>query len=204
MVEAQAILRFHRASHQLPLTKAAMGLRSMIRTEHVRVEVAQRLKREVTIIDKLVRQATMALSKMHDIAGCSAILVSTDTLRRVEHRLRSTRPPIRTYDYIAEPRASGYRAVHVIVEYDDRPIEIQLRTRSMQVWADTVENLGPQVGFDLKSGRGPEAMLHYLRLLADLGALEEANQPIDAVLYAELERAKHSAFAVLPEDPHGR
>lgn len=37
------------------------------------VQIAQRLKRRPTIIDKLKREPGMRLSRMHDIAGCRVI-----------------------------------------------------------------------------------------------------------------------------------
>jgi ppGpp synthetase/RelA/SpoT-type nucleotidyltranferase len=42
----------------------------------------------------------------------------------VERRLKKNRSPVGYDDYITTPRASGYRGVHVIVEYDGRAIEI--------------------------------------------------------------------------------
>jgi len=109
-----------RAAHAYPLTKATMGLRSVVRTERCQLEVSQRLKRMTTILDKLGREPTMQLSKMQDIGGCRAVLSTIDELRRVEHRLRKNRPPLRYSDYISSPRSSGYRAVHVIVGYHDQ------------------------------------------------------------------------------------
>lgn len=114
-----------------------MGLRSVVKTEQCEVEVSQRLKRIPTIIDKLVREPTMQLANMQDIGGCRAVLNSFDEVRRVQRRLSKNRPPLRVSDYIAEPRASGYRGVHVVVQYDGRPVEVQLRTQAMHEWAIT-------------------------------------------------------------------
>lgn len=104
-----------RASHQYPLTKATMGLRSMVKSEGCSVEVSQRLKRIPTIMDKLRREPTLALANMQDIAGCRAVVANIDELRRVQRRLAKNRLPIRVSDYVAHPRSSGYRAVHVMV-----------------------------------------------------------------------------------------
>ncbi len=53
--DAVKIVQAFRRSHAAPLVTANNGLRSMVRTEGCRVEVTQRLKRFVTIIDKLKR-----------------------------------------------------------------------------------------------------------------------------------------------------
>lgn len=70
---ALQVLLDHRAAHRLPLTKATMGLRSFVRTEHCEIEVSQRLKRVPTIVDKLVGEPTMQLATMQDIGGCRAV-----------------------------------------------------------------------------------------------------------------------------------
>jgi putative GTP pyrophosphokinase len=127
------LLRF-RAAHRLPLGKATMGLRSMVTTEKCLVRVSQRLKRVPTILDKLRREPRMQLATMQDIGGCRAVLDNLDEVRRVQRRLIKNRPVVKVNDYINEPRSSGYRGVHVIVQYDDRNIEVQLRTIVMHSW----------------------------------------------------------------------
>lgn len=171
--DAGTVLLEHRAVHRIPLTKATMGLRSVVRTEQCEVEVSQRLKRVPTIIDKLVREPTMQLSSMQDIGGCRAVLNSIDEVRRVQRRLSRNRPPLRVSDYVAAPRASGYRGVHVVVEYDARPVEVQLRTQAMHEWAITVERLGGRLGEDLKSGYGPPQVLQLLEVISEAMAIEE-------------------------------
>lgn len=66
---AITVIQQYRAAHQIPLTKANNGLRSMVRTEGCQVEVSQRLKRFRTILDKLVRLPNLPLSTMQDIGG---------------------------------------------------------------------------------------------------------------------------------------
>lgn len=170
---ALAVLLAHRAAHRLPLTKATMGLRSVVATERCAVEVSQRLRRVPTILDKLVREPTMQLASMQDIGGCRAVLESIDEVRRVQRRLSRNRPPLRVSDYVAQPRASGYRGVHLVVRYDDRSIEVQLRTQVMHEWAITVELLGGRLGEDLKSGFGPAPVLGLLEGISEVMAIEE-------------------------------
>ncbi len=184
-----------RARHALPLLKANNGLRSMLRTEGCPIEVSQRLKRLSTIIDKLVREPTMALARMQDIGGCRAILDSTDELRRIERRLVKNRPPDRVDDYVTSPRSSGYRAVHVVVRYDERCIEVQLRTRSMHEWAIAVERLGGRIGQDLKSGRGPTPVLAWLAAVSEALAIEERGGFVESTLTS---RISHLRAAALP------
>lgn len=191
-----------RAAHQYSLAKATMGLRSMVRTEGCPVEVSQRLKRAVTIVNKLVREPTLALATMQDIGGYRALFGTVAELRRVEHRLKKNRPPLRYSDYIVEPRSSGYRAVHVVVQYPDewaehRAIEVQLRTRSMHEWAIAVERLSGQHRVDLKSGQGPAELLNLLGVVSEAMALEEAGKPVPDELMKRITELRAAAVPYL-------
>jgi putative GTP pyrophosphokinase len=195
------VLRY-RAAHQYALTKATMGLRSVVKTEGFEVEVSQRLKRWATIIDKLLREPTMQLSTMQDIGGCRSVLTSIDEVRRVERRLKKNRPPLRVRDYITDPRSTGYRAVHVVVQYPDRDgtdraIEVQLRTRVMHEWAIAVERFGGRLGEDLKGGRGPEEVLVWLRAVSEAMAIEEVGGTVPDDQMAVISRLRGAAVPYL-------
>jgi hypothetical protein len=80
----------------------------MVKTEGCRVEVTQRLKRFITILDKLKREPTLDLSKMQDIGGVRAVVGSIEEIRRVQRRLTRVRP-VRGYsDYITSPREISF------------------------------------------------------------------------------------------------
>jgi putative GTP pyrophosphokinase len=189
-----------RAAHQLPLTKANNGLRSMVRTEGCQVEVSQRLKRFRTILDKLVREPNLPLSTMQDIGGVRAVLNSIDEVRRVEARLKHNRPVVGYSDYIATPRNSGYRGVHVVVEYDSRQIEVQLRTRVMHDWAITVERLSSRAGENLK-GDGDHAVQRFLAAVSRAMAVEEHGGIVDSSTIAEMNRLRAIAAPYLRGGP---
>ena len=195
--DAIGMIDRYRAAHQYPLTKATMGLRSMVKSEKCTVEVSQRLKRLPTIVGKLVREPTMQLSTMQDIGGCRAVLDTIDQIRRVERRLKKNRTPIRVSDYIASPRESGYRGVHVVVCYDERAIEVQLRTRVMHEWAIAVERFSGRIGQDLKSGRGPEPVLNWLEAVSEAMAIEEGGEDVSTDLLGRIEMLRGEAVPFL-------
>lgn len=202
MLAAFSVLIDFRAAHQYSLTKANMGVRSVVATEQCGVDVSQRLKRIPTIVDKLRREPTMQLANMHDIGGCRAILQSVPDLRRVERRLRKNRPPLRVADYIASPKASGYRGVHVVVSYPDlegvnRALEVQLRTRVMHEWAFTVERLGGRLRADLKSNVGPEPVLEFLRAASEAMAIEEGGGVVPPEIVARVSTLRQAAMPYL-------
>jgi putative GTP pyrophosphokinase len=172
-----------------------MSLRWRVNREECRLEVSQRLKRAPTIMDKLVRHPNMGLAIMHDIGGCRAVLGSIDEVRRVQRRIeRGTPETGRVYDYVTEPRESGYRGVHLIVPYKGRNIEIQLRTGVMHEWAIYVERLSGRLREDLKSGEGPGPVLEWLEAVSQAMALEESGEEVDSGLVDRIRQLRVGAL----------
>lgn len=145
-----------RAAHRGVLNTFQAILRN--RTREKNITVAQRHKRKRTIFDKLHRLPRMQLSRMDDIAGCRLIFEDIKELysfRQQFHRARFDhirRNDINKYDYIKKPKATGYRGVHDVYEYDVRSevgrsltglyVEIQYRTKVQHSWATAVELVG--------------------------------------------------------------
>lgn len=138
---ASDTVRAYRAQLTLPTSKVASGLRSMCNSLRIDAEVSQRIKRKITIEDKLSRESGLDLSRMQDVGGCRVVLQSQRDLRMLEKRIHSRWKATteRVIDYITEPRDSGYRALHVVVRRDGYLVEIQLRDPVMHTWAETVE-----------------------------------------------------------------
>lgn len=152
-----------RASHAYPLTKVTNGLRVMADCPSSGAKVAQRLKRAPQIVNKLVRQPGMKLARIEDIGGCRAVLADPAAVRAVVGKIRARWDLPRERDYIAEPKASGYRALHFVTERDGKRIEVQLRTRGQQAWADAVEEFAANYDLPLKDESGPEPVLEFFR-----------------------------------------
>lgn len=177
--EALDTLEAWRAAHAKPLGAATMGLRSRVSTMGcAQVEVSQRLKRIPTIIDKLSREPGMNLGRMHDIGGCRAVLKCLDEVQRVQSRYKGDAVTVRTKDYVDQPKPDGYRAVHVIVRYQGRLIEVQLRTQVQHEWAYTVESVTSRFGLDIKSGGGPPPVRDWFAAVSEAMALEEHGQAV--------------------------
>jgi ppGpp synthetase/RelA/SpoT-type nucleotidyltranferase len=183
----------YRASMAPTLAKVTVGVRQFIASESSQVIVAQRLKRLPTILDKLARHPNMKLTRMQDIGGCRAILPGG--LSEVVAVIRRMRKNSKTWqirsidDYGAEPRSTGYRAVHVTVERDGRLVEIQLRTRREHAWAVAVEQIGSRNGFPyLKDGKGPDDLLAYFRFVARLFAMQDRGITADDKTIARFQK----------------
>lgn len=176
--DALSVVRAFRAAHSRPLVTANNGLRSMVRAEGCPVEVSQRLKRMATILDKLTREPTLSLANMQDIGGVRAVVPTIDNIWRVEARLRRNRHVTGYSDYITHPRSSGYRGVHVVVEYGGRQIEVQLRTPIMHAWALMVEDMSSRASRNLKQD-GSSEIQQLMAAVSEAMAAEERNEPVD-------------------------
>lgn len=175
-----------RAAHSVVLNNFSTILRA--RTRGQDISRAQRLKRAKTLIDKLGRFPQMQLVRMDDIAGCRLIFSSVEQLRTFRHQLHKARfahklrngENLNKYDYILQPKATGYRGIHDIYEYNVRSIrnshlnglyiEIQYRTLVQHAWATAVEVIGfvteSQPKFQKGDKRFESAMAYASEILA--------------------------------------
>ena len=116
--------------------------------------VTYRLKTPASIRSKLLSRglpATQeAAASLHDIAGLRAVLPSVELVYRFATLLAES-PALEIIDqrdYIAAPKRSGYRSLHLVAlvraaEGEDAavPVEIQLRTAPMDIWASIEHQL---------------------------------------------------------------
>jgi putative GTP pyrophosphokinase len=171
--EAWEALTWWRGLHASPLSRVASNLRYHVDRGDARVrgriEVTQRLKRLDTLIGKLAREQGN-VTQMQDIGGVRTVLPSLRHIYIVRRRLLKSWKIIRERDYIARPKSSGYRALHLIVKRNGYPIEVQIRTVGQDAWANTVEETGRQIGVDLKFGAGDERSDGIFLAMAELFA----------------------------------
>jgi ppGpp synthetase/RelA/SpoT-type nucleotidyltranferase len=161
-----------RASHAYVLNTFQIFFKRRVEDFDNSIEFAQRLKRRNTIIDKLQRRTEAGerlmsdVTSMQDFAGCRLIFPDLDSLfgfrefihssqkmRSVFHVLRHADNPDK-YNYIENPKWTGYRGVHEIFVHRPRPhrkgedvakpwrnllCEVQYRTRIQHAWATALE-----------------------------------------------------------------
>ena len=122
--------------------------------------VQSRLKRFETVVQKL-RRGTSDLSRLEDIAGCRVVLPTMYEQGQVLDRIRSGWEVVRERDYQASPR-DGYRALHIVVVSQARPVEVQVRTELEDLWANASEALAERLDPDIKYGGGPVELREML------------------------------------------
>lgn len=155
--------------------------------------ISVRVKRSVSIIEKLRRFPKMQLTRMQDIAGIRFVYAG-HSLKSLEFQKliveANTVIPIifscvqkSVCNYIAQPKPSGYRAIHQVYERQksENPLhngllfEFQIRTRLQHLWAMGVETVGMVYGHALKSSLGDPGWLEFFKLVsAAISHLENA------------------------------
>lgn len=177
--DALEILNWWRRAHAQPLRAVQSRLREDALQFSPSAKSVQRLKRTPSIINKLKNNPSMSLSRMQDIGGCRVILPTKVEVYRLHEFLVSgqskTPKPVKTLDYIKNPKDSGYKSLHDIVRYSiqshcdgrEHSIEIQIRTRTQHAWATAVEICGVFLGVDLKASKGSEGWLEFFSILSD-------------------------------------
>lgn len=133
-----------------------------------------RIKRIESIISKLIRFPEMQVNRAEDIAGCRCILSSDAGVYNLYNRILKDidKLPFEVkgvvHDYIAKPKESGYKSIHlnVTLRGDNKRIEIQLRSLEQHNWATLVETTDLLYDLKLKengSSSNTELFtLHYL------------------------------------------
>jgi ppGpp synthetase/RelA/SpoT-type nucleotidyltranferase len=178
-----------RAAHRGVLNTFQSMLRT--RTRGSGITVAQRHKRKRTIFDKLRRLPGMLLARMDDVAGCRLIFKNLAELQRFRakfHRARfnhKRRNDIDKYDYIKQPKPTGYRGIHDVYEYDVNSdvgrnlaglnVEIQYRTLVQHAWATAVEVIGFITESQPKFQAGDRRYEHAMALASEILARAHEN-----------------------------
>jgi RelA/SpoT family protein len=183
--KALEIIDNWRASHNFPLNSFHITLKNRARKIHAAALTAQRIKRLESIAFKLMNEPRMKLSQMQDIGGCRAVMPSIAKMNELRE-CYAQQPLTHFYsgekDYIADPKSTGYRGVHLkyrfvgrsqSVPWDGLKIEIQLRTLLQHKWATAVEAAGTFTRSALKSNRGRPEWLRFFALMSSMFALRE-------------------------------
>lgn len=200
-----------RASHAYVLNTFQIFFKRRVAEYDKDIEFAQRLKRRNTIIDKLQRRTDTGekligdVTSMQDFAGCRLIfpdidklntfrefLHSSEKMRSVFHVLKHPENADK-YNYIENPKWTGYRGVHEIFVHRPRPhrkgedvakpwrnllCEIQYRTRIQHAWATALEISdfldGERTKFALPEAQANPRVL-FFRLVSELLARYHEN-----------------------------
>lgn len=183
---AYEVINNWRTAHNFPLNTFQMRLRKVASKIDQNNLVAQRIKRLASIKHKLERFPEMDMARIQDIGGCRAIMRNVSQVDAIvniyKHESTGLKHKLaKEQDYIINPKASGYRGVHLIYKYgsdkvkvyNDMRIEIQIRTLLQHAWATAVETVGTFIKQSLKSSQGEAEWLKFFALVSSAFAIIE-------------------------------
>lgn len=203
------VIESFRASHAYILNTFQANIRN--HSKKYNVTVGQRLKRRNTIVDKLSREPNMPLYAMHDIAGCRIVLNNEEELHAVRESVHGARwkhkllNQSNRYNYIDNPKTTGYRGIHDIYEYNVNSVggvawnglklEIQYRTLPQHAWATAVEVADLITSNRIKFSDASVDYLRYFQLASEIIArsAEDRYSCLSDVSDSDLKREFKSA-----------
>lgn len=189
-----------RAAHAFPMHVIYTHLRRMC-SQNEAVIVAERLKRLTSITNKLKREKAMNLWTMQDLGGCRVIVPKISDVYECAREYEDSKKRHilkKVNDYIANPKKSGYRSLHVIYQYHSDKnetynknmlIEIQFRTHLQHLWATSVETMDLFKKEAIKAGQGSNEVKRFFLLASAIFAKIE-QQPLPPNVPTCLEEIK--------------
>lgn len=153
--------------------------------------IKTRIKSPISIVTKLQRKGLEPtidnlLNKIHDVAGMRIVCPFVSDIYDIEQFIQKQKDIkiLKIKDYIQSPKPNGYRSLHLVlmidVSFSEKlikvPIEVQLRTISMNSWAALEHQLHYKKNYSFTS-----EMLQDLKSCAD--SLWENDCKMQSLLY---------------------
>ena len=127
-----------RAQREQAVEQLRAQLETELRREGIQANVQGRPKHIYSIVKKM-RGKSLDFAHVYDICALRVVVATVgqcyQSLSAVHSRFQSV--PEEFDDYIAKPKANGYRSLHTVVrDSHGQPIEIQIRTQEMHEHAE--------------------------------------------------------------------
>lgn len=166
--QASSIVTDWRQLHLPVLRKLNEELTNLLVKNDIPFEFSShRIKRMQSIVEKIRnnKEKKMGLGGLHDIGGVRFVFSDIDVLERAKKVIKGhsfngfkLKTLDDAYDYVAHPKESGYRSIHLVyryesddADYDGLQIELQIRTKLQHCWAMAVETASLISGTSLKA-----------------------------------------------------
>ena len=179
------ILRQLRAETRPLMLRTNVDVRRAAEKVGGNYSVTQRLKRVERILGKLARPNAPDLARLGDIGGIRAVVPTLEMQARLVANLQTqfgrshaVERVTHVSDYVAKPRSSGYRAVHLVVARSSRLVEIQIRTERQDLWAQLVERISRDLGKEFKVDEAPPELEAFFLQLSEYFKLRDEGAAI--------------------------
>jgi GTP pyrophosphokinase len=131
--QIKEIVSAKKTERELFLKRVEAELRAAAAAEGIAVEVTARAKHFYSIYQKM-RKGAKSAEELYDLLGLRLICATESECYALLGMVHKLWKPIdgRFKDYIAMPKANGYRSLHTTVMcYEGRLLEVQIRTAEM-------------------------------------------------------------------------
>jgi ppGpp synthetase/RelA/SpoT-type nucleotidyltranferase len=171
------LLEHYRRSFDPILLEVHADISAAITEAKAQFLITGRSKRTKSIRRKLLRPQNrgMDLSRMADMVGVRIIVRDREIQDNIISLLSELYPEAQCRDYRETESGRIYHAVHLIVNKENMPVEVQLRTIPQHLWADEAESFGEQVKEGTMDGKVEE----YLTELSKLVEKYENGEVVD-------------------------
>ena len=138
---------YHDIAHQLDESRedrlksmeaAVANIRQLLLENNISAEISGRPKHIYSIWKKMQRKH-LRFDQLFDVRAVRIIVETVEQCYQVLSIVQKHYPVLsKEYDdYIAKPKPNGYQSLHTVVtDAQDRPVEIQIRTRAMHEFAE--------------------------------------------------------------------
>ncbi len=167
-------------------------------SSHELGKFTQRTKSTPSILAKLKRQPNTRLSQIQDVLGIRFVVADWQEQEHLCGTLKIIFRGYKVVDRRMNP-SFGYRAIHIMVRVDSKPVEIQIRTVFQHLWSELSEDFADKEGHDLKYGGGDMRLLAFLEKLSDNVHARELAL-CDAGLRLRTEQIEAEFKALLPKN----
>ena len=185
--DANLVVDDWRRLHMVPLEALVAEVTRILADAGVTTAFSShRLKRMTSIVAKLRHNPGMGLGGLQDIGGARFVFDDIPSLLKAQKIIADTQLPgfeldRAPYDYVAQPKESGYRSIHFAykyvsddADYDGLRVELQLRTRLQHDWAMAVETAELISKSSLKASLGDRNWLEFFKLCSAVFARKES------------------------------
>ncbi|MFC2387622.1 RelA/SpoT family protein [Treponema socranskii] len=136
-LQIKAIVAQKKDERNAYLEKAVEQIRSAAQKAGIRIAITSRAKHFYSIYQKM-RKRNVSPDKLYDLLALRIICDENSECYTIVGIVHNLWKPLdgRFKDYIAMPKANGYRSLHTTVMCDGKPLEIQIRTKAMDEAAE--------------------------------------------------------------------
>jgi GTP pyrophosphokinase len=131
-----ALLNFNKEKFHQRETKLVEEIDQLLERHKISAYVESRLKSIYSIYQKIQKKSILH-SQVMDTIGIRVIAENERDCYRVMDLIADKYATLnnKVKDYIALPKSNGYKSIHMTVEVRNFPVEIQIRTMEMHIFA---------------------------------------------------------------------